>query len=317
MTKRTSSKGNAPKGRSSSAKSPLKPSGREPAETSPGEVSSKPEPGLYIVATPIGNARDITLRALDILSAADVIACEDTRVTSKLLSIHSISKPLLVYHEHNAERMRPAIIKRLKGGEIVALVSDAGTPMVSDPGLPLLKACIEADIQVTHLPGPSSVLTALVLSGLPTDRFLFAGFPAPKQGKRKAGFEQLKTVPATLVFLESTKRLARSLADMADVLGPRDAVTGRELTKMFEEMRRGTLDELAAHYSASGAPKGEVVIVVAPPDSDADVTSDAELDALLGEALKGESVRDASARIAAETGLAKRTVYARALALAR
>lgn len=319
MTKRTSAKGNARKGRSSVATEPLKTSGREPAETSPGGGLSKPgpspSPGLYIVATPIGNARDITLRALDVLSAADVIACEDTRVTSKLLAIHGIRKPLLVYHEHNAGRVRPGIIKRLKNGEIVALVSDAGTPMVSDPGLPLLKACIEDGIQVTHAPGASSVLTALVLSALPTDRFLFAGFPATKRGKRKTGFEDLKSVPATLVFLESPKRLAKSLSDMADVFGPRPAAIGRELTKMFEEMRRGLLGELAAHYIEAGAPKGEVVVIVAPPGADAEAISDTELDALLTDALKTGSVRDAVRRVTAETGLAKRAVYARALEL--
>ena len=319
MTKRASKKGNAPKGRSLSAKLPLKISGREPAETSPGARPSKPgqapTPGLYLVATPIGNARDITLRALDILNQADVIACEDTRVTSKLLSIHGIRVPLLAYHEHNAERVRPAIIERLKGGEIVAQVSDAGTPMISDPGFRLLKSCIDNDIDVTHLPGASSVLMALVLSGLPTDRFLFAGFPATKQGKRRTGFDELKAVPATLVFLESPKRLAKSLADMTHVFGGRDSAIGRELTKMFEEVRRGTLDELAAHYAEAGAPKGEVTVVVSAPSDDRAVISDDELDALLNAALETDSVRDAAQRVASKTGLAKRTVYNRALEL--
>ncbi|MHA1598821.1 MAG: 16S rRNA (cytidine(1402)-2'-O)-methyltransferase [Alphaproteobacteria bacterium] len=321
MTKRASTKGNALKGRSSIAKSPLKIKGLESAETSPRRGLSKPKappsPGLYLVATPIGNSRDITLRALDILSGADVIVCEDTRVTSKLLAIHGIRKPLLAYHEHNAERVRPALIQRLKDGEIVAQVSDAGTPMISDPGFRLLGCCVENDIAVTHLPGASSVLMALVLSGLPTDQFLFAGFPATKQGKRRTGFENLKSVPATLVFLESPKRLAKSLADMAHVFGTRDAAIGRELTKMFEEVRRGSLDELAAHYAEAGSPKGEVTVVVAAPDSTAEAVSDAELDALLIDALKTDSVRDAAARVAAQTGLPKRAVYKRALDLSK
>ena len=325
MTKRASTKENAHKGRSLVAKSPLKTTlelnDGESAETSPGGGLSKPghapTPGLYIVATPIGNSRDITLRALDVLRAADVIACEDTRVTSKLLAIHNIRKPLLAYHEHNAEHARPALIERLKNGEIVAQVSDAGTPMISDPGFQLLKSCVENNIDVTHLPGASSVLMALVLSGLPTNRFLFAGFPAPKQGKRRSGFDELKSIPATLVFLESPKRLAKSLADMSRVFGPRDAAIGREMTKMFEEVRRGPLDELAAHYAEAGAPKGEVTIVVAAADAAIDAVSDTELDALLVDALKTDSVRDAATRIATETGLPKRAVYSRALELAK
>lgn len=275
-------------------------------------------PGLYLVATPIGNARDITLRALDTLGGADVIVCEDTRVTTKLLAIHGIRKPLLAYHEHNADKAGRVIMKRLKDGETVALVSDAGTPLISDPGYRLVRACAEAGIHVTHLPGASSVLTALVLAGLPTDRFLFAGFPSTKSGRRKSGFETVKSVPATIIFLESPKRLAKSLAQMAAVFGPRDAVVGRELTKKFEEVRRGTLAELAAHYAAAGAPKGEVTVVVAPPAGDGEEVADGdEVDRLLGEALKEASVRDAAAAVAEATGRPRREVYARALALGR
>ncbi|NQV46635.1 MAG: 16S rRNA (cytidine(1402)-2'-O)-methyltransferase [Rhodospirillaceae bacterium] len=280
-----------------------------------GRASKQPEAGLYLVATPIGNARDITLRALDVLGLCHVIACEDTRVTAKLLALHGIHRPLLSYHEHNAERMRPKIIERLKQGEIVALVSDAGTPLISDPGYRLVRAVTEAGLFVTHLPGASSVLTGLVLSGLPSDRFLFAGFPPPKSGKRLSLFEQLKTVPASLVFLESTRRLAKSLADMAAVFGPRQAATGRELTKMFEEMRRGPLDELAAHYSDSGAPKGEVVVVVAPPSDDESALSDAAVDALLTDTLKTLSVRGAASQVAELTGRTKRDLYNRALVI--
>ncbi len=286
------------------------------AEPSGDRGTSKPSPGLYLVATPIGNSRDITLRALDVLGAAHVIACEDTRVTAKLLAIHSISKPLLAYHDHNAEKAGADIIRRLKSGEIVALVSDAGTPMISDPGYRLVRACADAGLFVTHLPGPSSVLMGLVLSGLPTDRFLYAGFPPVRAGKRRTFFEDVKAVPATLVFLESPKRLAASLADMAAVLGDRDAAIGRELTKMFEEVRRGTLHELAGHYREAGAPKGEVTVVVGGPEKAAAPSGD-ELDALIAQALKDASVRDASATVAAATGLPRREVYARALILAR
>lgn len=271
--------------------------------------------GLYIVATPIGNARDITLRALDTLNAADVIVCEDTRVTARLLAIHSIRRPLFAYHEHNAEKAGPAIIERLKNGEIVALVSDAGTPLISDPGYRLVSACAEQGLAVTHLPGASSVLTALVLAGLPTDRFLFAGFPPTKSGKRRTTFEELKAVPATLVFLESPKRLAKSLADMALVLGSREGVIGRELTKKFEEVRRGTLDELAESYGDSGPPKGEVVVVVGPPDDVDGRMDEADIERLLVKALEKSSLKDAVAAVSAAAGAPRRDVYALALKL--
>lgn len=279
---------------------------------------SKPatiDPGLYLVATPIGNARDITLRALDTLHACDVIVCEDTRVTAKLLAIHAIRRPLVAYHEHNADKAGPAIIERLQKGQIVALVSDAGTPLISDPGYRLVRACADEGLYVTHLPGPSSVLTSLVLAGLPTDRFLFAGFPATKSGKRVSGFEELRSVPATLVFLESPKRLAKSLNDMVRVFGSRTATVGRELTKKFEEIRRGSLPELALHYEEAGSPRGEVTIVVAPPDDDEAEASPKDIDALLVKALGKMSLKDAVAGVVAATGAIKRDVYARALEL--
>jgi len=269
--------------------------------------------GLIIVATPIGNAADITLRALDALRQADVIACEDTRVTSKLLAIHGIASPLVPYHEHNANRIGPKLIARLKNGETVALVSDAGTPLVSDPGYKLVRACLEEKIPVTPLPGASSILAALVVSGLPTDRFFFAGFPPPKSAARRSTLAGIAEIPATLVFLETAKRLTAALEDMAAVLGPRDAAVARELTKKFEETRRGTLDELAAHYREAGAPRGEVTIVVAPfAGLDID---DTELDRLLLAALDGASVKDAAQIVTAATGLQKKRVYARALDL--
>jgi 16S rRNA (cytidine1402-2'-O)-methyltransferase len=299
-----------------------------PSQGSRPAAASKPQAGgaarqagpatagrLLIVATPIGNAADITLRALQALREADVIACEDTRVTAKLLALHGIERRLIAYHEHNARRMRPLILDRVARGETVALVSDAGTPLVSDPGYKLVRAAVEAGLAVTALPGPSAALTALVLSGLPSDRFFFAGFLPSKGTARRAALAELAGVPATLVFFESANRLADSLADMGAALGERDAAVARELTKLFEEVRRGPLAELAAHYAAAGAPKGEVVVVVAPP-APVPPADDAALDAALGEALGRLSLRDAAAAVAASTGRPRREVYARALALA-
>ncbi|WP_338056198.1 16S rRNA (cytidine(1402)-2'-O)-methyltransferase [Telmatospirillum siberiense] len=267
------------------------------------------------MATPIGNLDDITLRALKVLKAADLIACEDTRVTGKLLSLLGIGGAALSpYHEHNAERARPALVARLREGAVVALVSDAGTPLVSDPGYRLVRACLEEGLPVTSLPGPSAALTALQLSGLPCDRFLFAGFLPTKDGARRQALAEVAAVPASLLFYESPRRLGDSLAAMAEVLGPRQAAVARELTKLYEEVRRGGLAELAAHYAAEGPPKGEVVVVVGPPPAAAP-TGEAELDAALVQALAGASLRDAAAAVAAATGLPKRQVYARAVAL--
>lgn len=270
--------------------------------------------GLVLVATPIGNAADITLRALSVLAAADVVACEDTRVTGRLLTMHGLSAALTPYHEHNAAKVRPILIRRLKNGESVALVSDAGTPLVSDPGYRLVRACIEEGIAVTAVPGASSVLTALQLSGLPSDRFLFAGFLPTKTAARQHALAEVSGVPASLVFLESAKRLAGALADMADVLGGREAAVARELTKLFEEVRRGPLPELARHYAEAGPPKGEVTVVVAPPQPAAEAGEEA-VGRLLAEALAGHSLRDAVDAVAAATGWPRRRVYARALAL--
>jgi 16S rRNA (cytidine1402-2'-O)-methyltransferase len=268
------------------------------------------------VATPIGNLGDMTRRAIDSLRAAHLIACEDTRVTAKLLSAYDIHTPMLAYHEHNAARMRPVLIERLQKGEIVALVSDAGTPLVSDPGYKLVQAAIEDGLIVTAAPGPSALLTALVLSGLPTDRFLFAGFLPPRTAARRREIGELAAVPATLIFYEAPSRLAGSLADLAAVLGPRPAAVARELTKRFEEARRAPLDQLAAAYGTEAPPKGEIVIVVGPPGT-APRAEDAEakVDAALAAALETHSVREAAALVAAESGLPRRAVYARALAL--
>jgi 16S rRNA (cytidine1402-2'-O)-methyltransferase len=216
-----------------------------------------------LVATPIGNLRDITLRALDVLSAADRIVCEDSRVTRKLLSAHNLSRPLVSYHEYNAEKVRPRLIRALQDGQSVALVSDAGTPLISDPGFKLVRAAQQAGHAVTCIPGPSAALTALTLSGLPSDRFLFAGFLPPKAGARRKALETLAAIPATLVIFESARRLPATLAAMAEVLGDRPAALTRELTKRFEEVRHGTLAGLAAEIAAAGPPKGEVTLVVA------------------------------------------------------
>jgi 16S rRNA (cytidine1402-2'-O)-methyltransferase len=285
--------------------------------------SKRPEiavpPGLHVVATPIGNLGDMTLRAIAVLRKADVIACEDTRVTAKLRVAFEIATPMIAYHEHNAARMRPMLIERLKRGETVALVSDAGTPLISDPGYRLVRAARDAGIGVIAAPGPSAVLAALAVSGQPTDRFLFAGFPPTRIAARRDMLAGLRGIEATLVLFEAPHRLAGSLADMADVLGPRDAAICRELTKRPEEIRRGTLSELAAAYSAEGSPRGEIVVVIAPPPEQGGgaAPDDAALDAMLREALGRLGTRDAAAEVAARTGLKRRALYARALALSR
>lgn len=277
--------------------------------------SKRPAPGLHVIATPIGNIEDITLRALTVLRGVDAIACEDTRVTAKLLARHGIAAPLLPYHDHNAERMRPHILERLKGGEAIALVSDAGTPLVSDPGFKLVRAVVAEGLPITALPGPSAPLAALVLSGLPSDRFFFAGFLPSKAIARRRALAEFAAVPATLVFFESASRLAASLGDMAEMLGDRPAAVARELTKLYEEVRRGRLIALAGHYGEAGPPRGEVVVVVGPPPEEAPVIEGDVLDAKLEAALAGMSLKDASAVVAAATGLPRREVYARALAL--
>jgi len=295
------------------------PGGSKPARAEERPPASAPErlpalaPGLYIVATPIGNLRDITFRAVDTLAAADIIACEDTRVTAKLLTAHDVATAMTPYHEHNAAKVRPKLLARLKAGGAIALVSDAGTPLISDPGYKLVREAAQAGIAVIAIPGPSATLAALAVAGLPTDRFLFAGFLAPRGGARRAALQPLASVEVTLVFFESARRLAGSLADMAAILGPRPAAIARELTKRYEEIRRGRLDELAGHYRVAGVPRGEVVIVVGPPDA---AHAAPDLDALLRLALAEMSLRDAAASVSAATGQPRRKVYARALALA-
>lgn len=288
-----------------------KPSGG-PGSSKP--VADRLAPGLYLVSTPIGNLGDISRRAIETLAGADLVACEDTRMTGKLLNLLGIAAPLTPYHEHNAERARPAILAKLRESAAVALVSDAGTPLLSDPGFRLVRACREEGIPVTSIPGASALLPAIQLSGLPSDRFLFAGFLPNKTVARKKTLGELAAAPATLVFYELPQRLAELLADMEAVLGAREAAVARELTKLHEEVRRNTLGQLATHYAKSGPPKGEVVVVVGPPVAAAAPT-ESDLDALLAQALETQSVREAAAGVAAATGLPRRHVYARALEL--
>lgn len=271
--------------------------------------------GLYITATPIGHAGDLTFRARDALAACDLLVCEDTRVTAKLLNHYGIKKKLTPYHDHNAARMRPRVLARLAEGASVVLVSDAGMPMISDPGYRLVREAVAAGHPVTVLPGASAPLTALALSGLPPDRFLFAGFLPPKPAARRAALEELKPVQATLLFFETGPRLTDSLGDMATVLGDRAAAVARELTKLYEEVRRGTLETLARHYAAAGPPKGEIVVAVGPPQPRAAGADPALWQSALKEALRNSSVRDAAAEISAEFGVSRREVYHTALEL--
>jgi 16S rRNA (cytidine1402-2'-O)-methyltransferase len=271
--------------------------------------------GLYITATPIGHAGDLTFRAHAALAACDLLLCEDTRVTAKLLNHYGIRKKLTPYHDHNAARMRPRILARLAEGASVVLVSDAGMPLISDPGYRLVRDAVEAGHAVTVLPGASAPLTALALSGLPPDRFLFSGFLPPKTAGRRAALEEMKPIRATLLFFETGPRLAESLADMAAVLGPRPAVVARELTKLHEEVRRDRLHMLARHYAEAGPPRGEIVIAVGPPEEREAAADPAVWRAALAAALERLSVRDAAAEISAEFGVPRREVYGVALAL--
>ena len=280
-------------------------------------AKSQLRPGLTLIATPIGNASDITLRALDALRDADAIAAEDTRVARRLMDIHGVSlgqRPLIPYHDHNAASALPRLLELLKGGGRVVFLSDAGTPMVADPGYRLAKAVLAEDIPLGATPGPCAAIMALTLSGLPSDRFTFAGFPPNKREARRTFLRDLAALPTTLILYESPKRLAASLADMAEAFGSRDAAVARELTKMFEETRRGTLETLAEMYAEEGAPKGEIVVVVAPPPP-AEPAGEADIDDALRQALETMTTKDAAKAVAAELGLPRKQVYDRALAL--
>jgi 16S rRNA (cytidine1402-2'-O)-methyltransferase len=273
------------------------------------------EPALYIVSTPIGNLGDITLRALETLAAADILACEDTRVTRVLLERYGIRRRAFAYHDHNESEATPRLVAAVAEGKSVALVSDAGTPLISDPGYRLVGAMAEAGLRVIPIPGASAVLSALAASGLATDSFFFAGFLSPKDGAKRSRLGALKSIPGTLVFYESPRRLSVSLAAMADELGAdRDATVSRELTKTFEEIRRGTLSDLAAHYAEADTPRGEIVICVGPP-REPDAPDEADVDALLLSLAEEMSTAKAAGEAAKQTGLAKGDLYKRLLEL--
>lgn len=269
---------------------------------------------LFLVSTPIGNLGDISGRALDTLRAVDFVACEDTRLTGRLLQRFAIKARLLAYHDHNAEKSRPELLRLMAEGHTVALVSDAGTPTISDPGYKLVRACIDAGLPVSAVPGPAAPIVALSLSGLPTDRFFFGGFLPTKRGERRRILEELKPLRATLIFFDAPRRLAENLGDALDILGDREAAVARELTKLFEEVRRGKLSELLAMYRAAEPPKGEAVVVIGPPEPAAG-PAEGDLDAALTEALETASLKDAVRQVSVQTGLPRRTVYERALAL--
>lgn len=279
------------------------------------EVAALPG-GLYLVATPIGNLRDVTQRALDVLEAADLVVCEDTRVTGKLFEAYGLKKKMIPYNDHNADRQRGQVIEAVGAGRSVALVSDAGMPLISDPGYKLVRDCLDLGLMVTSVPGASATLTALQLSGLPSDRFSFIGFLPPKSAARKTVLREWMAVKTTLVMFETGPRLLASLADMGEVLGGRPLAVVREITKKFEEIKRGTAAELLASYDGA-PPKGEIVVVAGPPpETDAAADGD-ELDRQIRAALETMSVKDAAAFAAAATGLPKRQVYERALEIAR
>ncbi len=272
------------------------------------------EPALYLVATPIGNLSDITLRALETLASADVVACEDTRVSRVLLDRYGIRRRTTAYHEHNAAEAGPKLIEALRAGQSVALISDAGTPLVSDPGYRLVGEALDQGFRVIPIPGPSAALAALTASGLPSDAFLFAGFLSAKAGQRLTKLESFRQVPATLIFFESPRRLAETLGAMVEALGDgRRAAIGRELTKTFEEMRLGTLGELAAHYAAADTPKGEIVICVGPPEATAQEPED--IDRLLLSLAAEMPASKAAAEAARMTGGQKQALYRRLLEL--
>jgi 16S rRNA (cytidine1402-2'-O)-methyltransferase len=285
------------------------------AEASRDDATSKLPSGLYIVATPIGNLGDISLRALWTLSHADRIACEDTRLSGALLAHYGIKKPLLPYHDHNADKARPEIMRKLEDGESIALISDAGMPLIADPGFKLVRECRASGIGVTVIPGANAALAALAGSGLPTDHFHFAGFLPPKSAARRKAIEELAAIPSTLVLFEAPQRLADALKDLADILdATRPAAVARELTKMFEESRLATLGELATHYLEHAA-KGEIVIVIGPPQKEAAAPDASTIDKALRDALRTLSLRDAVTAVSGATGVKKNEVYARALRL--
>ena len=271
-------------------------------------------PGLHLVATPIGNMGDMTIRALATLAAAETVLCEDTRTSGKLMERFAIRTKLSPYHEHNAQKVRPEIIERLKQGATIALISDAGMPLVSDPGYRLVKEAAEQGIPVTACPGPSAVLTGLALSGLPTDRFLFAGFVPQKQGERKRLFAEFATLKATLIFFESPHRILDTLHDLSAALPGRAVAVTRELTKLHEEVLRGTAEEIAAQLEARASVKGEITLLVGPPQEE-EAVSEADLEAAITEALASMPASKAASEVAKRFNLNRSDIYQRILAM--
>ena len=270
---------------------------------------------LTLVATPIGNLGDFSPRAAEALGQAEIIACEDTRITRKLLNLTGTSTTarLVAYHDHNGARMRPWLLEQLAAGRAVALVSDAGTPLISDPGYKLVAACRDREIPVLSVPGPSAVLAALAVSGLPTDQFMFAGFLASTTSTRRAQITEIATLKATTIWFETPSRLSQSLADMAEILGQREAVVARELTKLHEEVIRGDCRDLAERFAGGKPPRGEIVLLVAGAARDAGTTDDATLDAMLRAEMDGQRLRDAVRAVVEATGLPRNRVYRAAL----
>ncbi|HPD83065.1 MAG: 16S rRNA (cytidine(1402)-2'-O)-methyltransferase [Alphaproteobacteria bacterium] len=295
-----------------SSQTPKMPSSRIDGRATPKAQAMKP--GFYLVATPIGNLRDITFRALDVLSSVDLIICEDTRVTGKLMSAYGFKKKMQVYNDHSTDHQRESLIKAVQEGQSIAVLSDAGTPLVSDPGYKLVRGAVEQGLYVTSIPGPNAALPALQLSGLPTDQFSFLGFLPPKTSARQTVLKKWEATPGTLIIYETGPRLLESLQDMRITLGNRDAAVTRELTKMYEEVRRGTLSDLILYYSSKGAPKGEIVVILG--HAVAEVLSTESIEKQLIKALDKMSVRDAAEMVAQATGKPKKTIYTLALKLA-
>ena len=282
----------------------------------PKEPQGSP-PGLVLVSTPIGNLGDVSIRSREVLRHSDLILCEDTRHSARLLTSLGIGTRTEPLHEHNEDARISPVLAMLRAGKRIALISDAGTPLVSDPGFRLVRAAIAEGLPVTAIPGPNAAVTALILSGLPPLPFLFLGFPPPRQAARRSAFGALRAaeragLTATLIWHEAPHRLAETLADMTEAFGARSAAVARELTKHFEEVRRGSLADLASHYAGNAA-RGEITVLLGPPeDNDAE-----DLDGSLRAALHGHSVKDAAALVTAATGLPRKLVYARALVLAK
>ncbi len=289
---------------------PQDPTKKETSWLRPNGKKNKISSGLYLVSTPIGNLSDISLRALDILSRADFVACEDTRVTKKLLSYYGLNKALLSYNDHVTQAQRETILNKIKEGHVVALVSDAGTPLVSDPGYKLVREALSLDLAVTPLPGANAILPALQLSGLPSNQFCFIGFLPPKKMAREKRLEEWRTVQAPLIAFETAPRLIGALESIKTILGERDVAVVREVTKMFEETRRDKVSKLLEFYHEQGRPKGEIVLLIGASEQKFD---EQDVKELLSEALSSMSTKDAAAQVSSHTGLSKKELYDLAL----